>query len=121
MEESSRLAGGVIASIRCGNHCGFGGPLAAHHDRLLAVENDLEALLELMELAITWGELDYSNTDVVAPALWAEFCAQHSWRDAKTMMRVFELATDVAIRSQTRCGGGIGSDRWAALAGLTFF
>lgn len=119
MGKSVRAASGVVASIRCGDHCAFGGRLAAHHDRLLTVENDLQALLELMELAVTWGELDYSNADVVAPALWAEFCAQHSWHDTTTMTRVFELATDVAMQSQMRCGAGIRPESLAAAAGRT--
>lgn len=111
---ASSLAGTVVTSIRCGRRCAFGdGPLAEHHDLLLRVETDLEALLEFMELAITWGELDYSDTDVVAPAMWAEFCAQHSWRDANTMRRIFDLATDMALRSQVR--GGTGADTLAAL------
>jgi hypothetical protein len=55
----------------------------------------------------------------VAPTLWAEFCAQHSWHDTKTMMRVFELATDVAMQSQMRCGAGIRPDGLAAAAGRT--
>jgi hypothetical protein len=98
----SRLADPVvITSIRCGKRCAFGtGPLSAHHDRLLAAETDLEALLELMELAVTWGELDYSSSDVVPPAMWAQFCEQHSWRDADLVRRVFDLATDLALRSQ---------------------
>lgn len=104
MEKPVRETDRVVTSIRCGSRCSFGGPLTAHHDRLLAVETDLQALVELMELAITWGELDYSSTDVVAPALWTEFCAQHHWRDAATMTRVFGLATDAAMHSQARCG-----------------
>ena len=104
----------VVTSIQCGRRCAFGtGPLAAHHDRLLAAETDLEALLEFMELAVTWGELDYSTSDVIPPALWAEFCEQHSWRDAATMRRIFDLATDLALRSQT--GGNAGADTLAAL------
>jgi hypothetical protein len=111
----SRLASPVVVtSIRCGKRCGLGaGPLAAHHDRLLAAETDLEALLEFMELAVTWGELDYSTSDVVPPAMWAQFCEQHTWRDAGTMRRIFDLATDLALRSET--GDRAGTDTLAAL------
>jgi hypothetical protein len=55
---------------------------------------------------------------IVAPALWAEFCT-HGWRDPKTMMRVFELASDVAMNSQMCCGAGIRPDSWAAVVGRT--
>jgi hypothetical protein len=105
----------VVTSIRCGKRCAFGtSRLAAHHDRLLAAETDLEALLELLELAVTWGELDYSTSDVVPPAMWTQFYEQHSWRDAVTMERMFDLATDLALRSQT--GGRAGVDTLAALS-----
>ena len=36
------------------------GPTRAHHDRLLTIDTDEDALLELMDLAVTWHELDYS-------------------------------------------------------------
>lgn len=109
----SRLASPVVTSIRCGKGCALRtGPLATHHDRLLAAETDLEALLEFMELAVTWGELDYSTSDVVPPAMWAAFCEQHTWRDPATMERIFDLATDLALRSQA---GSAGTDTLAAL------
>src|SRR5262245_36977421 len=107
----------VVTSIRCGKRCAFGtGPLAAHHDRLLATETDLEALLEFMELAVTWGELDYSTSDVIPPPMWAAFWEQHGWRDATTMRRFFDLATDLARRSQA--GGRASGDTLAALSSV---
>lgn len=115
MGRSERREHQVVRPIRCGVRCGFGGATVAHHDRLLAVENDMQALLELLETAITWGELDYSGKDVVAPAYWQDFCAQHKWRDPALMARVFDLATDVAFHSQSRCGS---VSPMSALAGL---
>jgi hypothetical protein len=103
MERSLRQRPEVVPLIRCGGRCGFGGRLAAHHDRLLQVGTDPVALLDLFELAVTWHELDYSTSEVVPPALWLEFCAQHAWPDPGTAMRAFELATDVAVRA--RCEG----------------
>lgn len=94
--------GAAVRSIQCGRRCSFGGPLAEHHDQLLTIETDLPALAEFMELAITWGELDYSNADVITPALWDEFRREHSWRDPATVRRIFDLAIDVALRSQVR-------------------
>lgn len=71
----------------------------AHHDRLLLVENDLDELLELLELAVTWTELDYSGAAVVPPERWAEFAMAHAWDDPDRMERLFGLAADVALRS----------------------
>lgn len=95
--------GWVATPIRCVGRCGFDGPLAAHHDRLLEVDRDPEAVLDLMELAVTWGELDYSDVDVIGPSHWLEFGARHSWRDPGKAMRAFELADDIA-RARTLNG-----------------
>jgi hypothetical protein len=96
----------VVTSIRCGGHCGFGGRLAAHHDRMLEVGDDAAAVLDLVELAVTWGELDYSASDVIPPAMWLDFCSRHAWRDPDQAMRAFELATDVAMGSERRVQDG---------------
>jgi hypothetical protein len=90
----------VVTSIRCAGHCGFGGRLAAHHDRLLDVGDDAAAVLDLVELAVTWGELDYSDTGVIPPAMWLDFCSRHAWPDPEQAIRAFALATDVAMRSR---------------------
>lgn len=82
--------------------------LAEHHDRLLAVETDGDELLELFELAVTWGELDYSHEPLVPPQQWLDFARRHPWRDPERMLRVFSLATDIASRS-ARGGTGAGA------------
>lgn len=71
----------------------------AHHDRLLAVESDPDALVDLFELAVTWGELDYSEADVLPPESWIDFAVEHRWRRPDRMARVFALATDIALRA----------------------
>jgi hypothetical protein len=101
VERSVRQRPEVVTLIRCGGRCGFGGRLAAHHDRLLQAGTDASALLDLIELAVTWNELDYSSADVVPPTLWLEFCAQHAWPDPGHAMRAFELATDVALHARS--------------------
>lgn len=93
----------MVTNVRCLGSCGFDGPLAAHHDRLLEVDRDPGALLDLIELAVTWGELDYSTVDVIGPAHWLEFGARHVWRDPRAAMRAFELADDIA-RSKSLFG-----------------
>lgn len=70
----------------------------AHHDRLLLVESDADELLELLELAVTWAELDYSATAVVPPERWAAFAGAHTWRDPEWIERLFGLAADIALR-----------------------
>jgi hypothetical protein len=70
----------------------------AHHDRLLRVEDDPDEVIELLELAVTWGELDYSESDVVPPEAWIDFAAGHRWRDPERVLRLFSVAADVALR-----------------------
>src|SRR5258708_6806032 len=70
----------------------------AHHDRLLTVDTNVGALLELLEIAVTWHELDYSETPVVGPQDWAAFADQHAWRYPDRARRAFSLAIDIAAR-----------------------
>ncbi|TCK24445.1 hypothetical protein [Pseudonocardia endophytica] len=79
---------------------------AHHHDRLLLVETDFDELLELLELAVTWQELDYSDAAVVPPERWNDFAMTHVWRDQDRMERLFGLATDVALRAASGAVGG---------------
>lgn len=81
------------------------GSRAGHHDQLLWVETDIEAMLDFLETAITWHELDYSRDDRIPPEEWLDFAATHQWSDPDRVMRIFSLATDIA-----RCadpGGGL--------------
>src|SRR4051794_14155172 len=70
-----------VTALRCRAGCAVEVASRHHHDRLLTVESDVGELLELVELAVTWGELDYSGTGVVPPWKWLEFAACHEWRD----------------------------------------
>jgi hypothetical protein len=70
-----------------------------HHDRLLQLGTEAEVFLELMELAVTWGELDYSESSVIAPNRWLEFVDAHIWADGEKVERMVSLATDVALGS----------------------
>jgi hypothetical protein len=81
--------------------CAFYRPARVHHDRLLTVENDLDALIDLFDLAVTWGELDYSGQRLVEPVAWSEFASSHRWQNVNRVQQIFQLATDVALRSQT--------------------
>jgi hypothetical protein len=86
-------------SDTCTRNCGFSGPTRAHHDRLIKIDQDVEEVLELMELAVTWGELDYSGQSLVGPSNWLDFARTHKWQDPERAERVLSLATDVAMGS----------------------
>ncbi len=73
----------------------------AHHDRLLTVDTNVDALLELIEIAVTWHELDYSGTPLVGPQDWAAFADEHAWRYPDQASRAFSLAIDIVGRRAT--------------------
>ncbi|MGH8961965.1 MAG: hypothetical protein ACRDWT_12395, partial [Jatrophihabitantaceae bacterium] len=59
--------------LSCPKACADYRSANAHHDRLLAVEHDLDALVDLFDLAVTWGELDYSGQRLIGPVRWPDF------------------------------------------------
>lgn len=87
----------------CGCHLAL--RRCAHHDRLLAVESDPDAVLDLFELAVTWPELDYTGAAVLPPDAWVDFAAEHHWRFPDRVARMFALAADVALRGPGRRPG----------------
>lgn len=89
----------------CRGRCAHAGSHPEHHDRLLAVDTDVEALLELLEVAVTWHELDYSESSVVPPRHWARFLDRHIWRQPEVAERAFRLAEDIV-----RCRGELSSE-----------
>jgi phosphosulfolactate synthase len=78
--------------------CGAAIRYPAHHDRLLTVDSNVDALLELLEIAVTWHELDYSETPVVSPQEWLTFTDDHAWRHPDRARQAFSLAVDIASR-----------------------
>lgn len=79
----------------CLGQCAAAERHPAHHDRLLAVDTDVDVLLELLEIAVTWRELDYTDTPVAGPADWATFAERHAWRCPERAERAFSLALDI--------------------------
>jgi hypothetical protein len=77
--------------------CTFGSATQWHHRRLMTIESDQDVLLDLMELAVTWPELEYSETSTVPPARWIPFAESHRWMDHERVERIFSLATDIAL------------------------
>ncbi|HEY2207578.1 MAG TPA: hypothetical protein VGH99_24260 [Pseudonocardia sp.] len=57
-----------------------------------------EALVELLEIAVTWHELDYSEADVVGPRAWLDFAGRHRWSRPEVAERAFSLAVDIVGR-----------------------
>jgi hypothetical protein len=88
-----------LARFACHGHCRPDPARRAHHDQLLRVETDTDAMLELFDLAVTWGELEYPADTMVAPAGWTDFAERHRWRDPERVLRIFGLATDIALRA----------------------
>jgi len=82
--------------------CRFARETQTHHDRLLSVLDDPDQLIELMELAVTWAELDYSEIPVIPPNRWMEFVDSHIWSDGAKAERVMSLAIDIALGAHAR-------------------
>jgi hypothetical protein len=81
----------------CRGTCAFDGATASHHRMLMRIESDQDVLLELIELAVTWPELEYSDTPTIAPEDWMPFVESHHWADPARVERIFSVATDVAM------------------------
>jgi hypothetical protein len=88
-----------LARLACHGQCRPDPARQAHHDRLLRVECDLDAMVDLFETAATWAELEYSTEETIAPHEWLEFVQRHRWHDPERMLWIFGLATDIALRA----------------------
>lgn len=87
----------LTAGLPC--RCRYARHHGEHHDRLLQLGAESAVFVELMELAVTWGELDYSESDVIPPNRWLEFVDCHIWVDGEQVERMVSLAVDVALGS----------------------
>jgi hypothetical protein len=91
--------GASVAEPRCRDTCVFDAATEWHHRRLMTIESDPEVLLELIEVAVTWPELEYSETPTIAPEDWVPFVENHHWADQDRVERIFGLATDIAMNA----------------------
>ena len=82
--------------------CSYARGRREHHDRLLIVEQDVNEVMELLELAVTWTELDYSESLVIPPEQWLTFAAAHTWGNPDRVLRLFSVATDIALSRAPR-------------------
>ena len=89
-----------VRHVRCGASCDFDGATERHHGRLAAIEYDQDVFLELMELAVTWQELEYSETDTIPPDSWMAFVESHHWVDPDRVERIFSIATDIVMTAR---------------------
>ena len=94
------LAPVPVRQARCGARCSFGGATERHHGRLTTIEYDQDVFLELMELAVTWPELEYSETHTIPPDSWMAFVESHRWADPDRVERIFSIATDIVMTAK---------------------
>lgn len=60
---------------------------AANHDALLRIEADFATAAQLVAFTSAWA--DEPNRPEVAPVDLADFAAEHNWRDAVAVTRMF--------------------------------
>lgn len=87
-----------LTRLACHGQCRPDPDRQAHHDLLLRVESDPDALVELFETAVTWTELEYSPETTIPPHEWLDFVERHRWQQPERVARIFGLATDIALR-----------------------
>ena len=88
-----------LTRLACHGQCRSDPERQAHHNQLLRVETDPDALVDLFETAVTWAELEYSAETTIPPHEWLDFAERHRWQDLERMQRIFGLATDIAMRA----------------------
>lgn len=93
-------SGSHVRQSGCRDTCSFDAGAEWHHARLRTLENDQDALLEFLELAITWHELEYSNSTLIPPDQWMAFVESHRWTNPARVERIFSLATDVVMTAE---------------------
>lgn len=108
------IAHAPIQLMTCRGECPAAARYPDHHQALLAVDTDPEALLGLLELAVTWHELDYSDEPVIGPAEWLGFLDAHEWVVPERAERAFGLAVDIVGRRIA--GSGAAADVASSLA-----
>jgi hypothetical protein len=51
-------------------------------------------------MALTWPELEYSETCTIPPESWMAFLESHRWTDPDRAERIFSLATDIVMTAK---------------------
>jgi hypothetical protein len=99
--------------VTCRGACPIG-PDRDHHDRLLSIDTDMDVVLELMDLAVTWHELEHPRALLVGPEEWETFAQRHLWAHPDRAEQAFMLAVDIAAKGAAK---GAPKVRPAAVAG----
>jgi hypothetical protein len=87
------------ARLACRGRCRTDPARRAHHDRLLQVESDPDAMVDLFEMAVTWAEFEYPAETTIPPHEWPDLAGSHRWHDAERMQWIFGLAAEMAGRA----------------------
>lgn len=73
--------------------CGFWADAPEHHDELLSVETaSFDAVTSIIEMAVTWNEVEYDERPLIDPSEWLDFADAHTWSDPARVTDFF-LAT----------------------------
>ena len=81
-----------------GCECEFYACAPEHHDQLRSIEHgSFDVITGVVEMAVTWHELDYSEQLVIGPDDWLEFVKAHQWKDSDRVVDFF-----VALQSLVR-------------------
>ena len=84
-----------------GCSCSFQRSHPEHHERFVQIESEgIYGATELVALALTWDELDYSDYPVIAPDQWPSFVAAHQWHDAEAVGELVDVALDCLRRGR---------------------
>jgi hypothetical protein len=95
---------GPVRHSGCRATCACDPATEWHHARLTRIESDQDALLELFEVALTWYELEYSETPIIPPDQWMSFVENHCWSDPSRVERIFRIATDLVMMAGRATG-----------------
>ena len=82
--------------------CRFAQTAPGHHHRLVSLEaQPLTSLVELIEMAATWGEIEYGETEpVIPPSEWIEFAEAHVWSDGDRVFDAFVALASLPPRAR---------------------
>lgn len=63
----------------------------------------MTALVELIEMAATWDEIEYGETEpVIPPTEWIAFAEDHAWMDGDRVFDALVALASVAFPSRSR-------------------
>jgi hypothetical protein len=106
--------GAALRLVTCRGTCPVGAD-RDHHDRLLSVDTDMDVVLELMDLAVTWHELEHPRDLLVGPEQWETFAQRHLWAHPERAEQAFMLAVDIAAKGAPKARPAVRGGRMTML------